>query len=180
MTATSSRILISSLPLLFLTMISGCSNTTLKDYISIDSQSSIKTDPPGARVVVDDKEVGTSPMVFEGENIFPPHWEGTSYMVKSKLELKKKGCKTVTRIIKDPIPKEINVKLDCQEQYLEPEVQPRSQPQYQPERKQVRPQPMPMSKNAEERLIQIKSLHKKGLISDSENAELRKNILKGL
>ena len=176
MTATSSRILISSLYLLFLTMISGCSNTTLKDYISIDSQSSIKTDPPGARVVVDDKEVGTSPMVFEGENIFPPHWEGTSYMVKSKLELKKKGCKTVTRIIKDPIPKEINVKLDCQEQYLEPEVQP------QPARKQVRPQPMPvpLSKNAEERLIQIKSLHEKGLISDSENAELRKNILKGL
>jgi len=174
MTTTFSRILISSMSVLFLTMISGCSNTTLKDYVSIDSQSSIKTDPPGARVVVDDKEVGTTPMLFEGENIFPPHWEGTSYMVKSKLELKKNGCKTVTRVIKDPIPKAITVKLDCQEKYLEREIQSQSQPA----RKEVRTQPI--SKSSEERLMQIQSLHKKGLISDSENAELRKNILKGL
>jgi len=83
-----------------LLLTSGCSNKTLSDYVTVANKSEIITNPPGATIVVDDKEVGTSPMIFEGENIFPPHWEGTSYMVKSRLEVKKNGCKTETRIIK--------------------------------------------------------------------------------
>jgi hypothetical protein len=162
-----------------LLLTSGCSNKTLSDYVTVDNQSQIITNPPGATVVVDDKQVGTTPMVFEGENIFPPHWEGTSYMVKSRLEVKKNGCKTETRIIKDPIPKSINIKLDCQEQYLveEPMMQHQATPAMQ---RHAAPAPVMMPKSVEDRLLQIQSLHKKGLITDAENAEFRKKALKDL
>lgn len=174
-----------ALSLVSLTLASGCSNKTLSDYVTLDNQSEIITNPPGARVVVDDKEVGTSPMIFEGENIFPPHWEGTSYMVKSKLEIKKPGCKTVTRTIKDPIPKKISITLDCQQQYIaaEPQIE---QPVMHKKHSKPMPVPVPaaappvLPKSIEDRLIQVQSLHKKGLISDAENAQLRKKILKGL
>jgi len=175
MTTPSARKYFYALSLASITMVAGCSTTTLKDYVSIDSRASIKSDPAGARVVVDDKEVGSTPMEFEAENIFQPHWEGTSYMVKSKLEIKKRGCKTFTRVVKDPIPKEISVKLDCQEQYLEPEPQVETLP----ERKTVAPQAAP-NKSIEDRLIQVERLYKKGLITDAEYADFRKKILKGI
>ncbi|WP_198262473.1 hypothetical protein [sulfur-oxidizing endosymbiont of Gigantopelta aegis] len=161
-----------------LLLTSGCSNKTLSDYVTVTNKSEIITNPPGATIVVDDKEVGTSPMIFEGENIFPPHWEGTSYMVKSRLEVKRNGCKTETRIIKDPIPKSINIKLDCQEQYRVEEpthAQPMMQRQSAP-----MPAPVMMPKSVEDRLLQIQNLYKKGLITDAENAELRKKALKDL
>ena len=157
--------------------LSGCSNATLSDYVNIDSQSAIITDPPGARVVVDDKEVGTTPMKFEGENIFEPHWEGTSYMVKSKLVIKKPGCKEYSRIVKDPIPKEIKVKLDCQPGYAErpePETH-RTYTQNTTEKKISAP--VKETAGIEERLTQAKKLFDKGLIDKAEYKQLKTKIL---
>ncbi len=185
---TTTRKIFYTLSLVSLALASGCSNKTLNDYVTLNSNSEIITDPPGARVVVDDKEVGTTPMKFEGENIFPPHWEGTSYMVKSKLVIKKPGCKTVTQIIKDPIPEKISITLDCQQGYMAAKPQAAQQAEQPVMHKQTHRKAMPapavaapvMSRSIEERLIQVQNLHKKGLISDAENAELRKKILKGL
>ncbi len=150
--------------------LSGCSNATLSDYVTLDTQSTIISNPPGARVVVDDKEVGTTPMKFEGENIFEPHWEGTSYMVKSKLVIKKTGCKDYTRIVKDPIPEEIRVTLDCQEGYVEkPE----------PETVKTRASAVPVNQSSaiENRLTQAKKLFDKGLIDKTEYKQLKNKIL---
>ncbi len=158
-------------------ILSGCSNATLSDYVNIDSQSAIITDPPGARVVVDDKEVGTTPMKFEGENIFEPHWEGTSYMVKSKLVIKKPGCKEYSRIVKDPIPKEIKVRLDCPPGYSEvPESETqRTYTQNTMENRMsasVKP-----TAGIEERLTQAKKLFDNGLIDKTEYKQLKTKIL---
>lgn len=153
--------------------LSGCSNATLSDYVNLDAQSAIITDPPGARVIVDDKEVGTTPMKFEGENIYEPHWEGTSYMVKSKLVIKKPGCKEYTRIVKDPIPREIKVKLDCPEGFVatpEPEtIKARS----------YTPASVPVSQpsSIEGRLTQAKKLFDNGLIDKTEYKQLKTKIL---
>ena len=165
MTTTPSRKFFYALSLLSVTIVSGCSTSTLKDYVSVDSRATIKTEPSGARVVVDDKEVGTTPMEFEAENIFPPHWEGTSYMVKSKLEIKKRGCKTYTRVVKDPIPKEISVKLDCQEHYMEPEPQPAMSSEPSPAPKHAEPmrsKQMTPGRSIEERLMQVELERMKG------------------
>lgn len=180
MTTTSSRKIFYALSLLSITLISGCSTSTIKDYVSIDSRATIKTDPSGARVVVDDKEVGTTPMEFEAENIFQPHWEGTSYMVKSKLEIKKPGCTTFTRIVKDPIPKEISVKLQCQEHYVEPKPQLDTHENKKADTQKAVPTKTVPSRSIEDRLLQVQRLHKKGLITDSEYNDFRTKILKGI
>ncbi len=157
--------------------LSGCSNATLSDYVNIDSQSAIITDPPGARVIVDDKEVGTTPMKFEGENIFEPHWEGTSYMVKSKLVIKKPGCKEYSRIVKDPIPKEIKVKLDCQPGYAEIPEPETHQTHTQHTTENRMPAPVKQPAGIEERLTQAKKLFDNGLIDKAEYKQLKTKIL---
>lgn len=143
--------------------ISGCASNRL---VTIDSK------PQGADVIADGKKIGVTPIEIMPDDVFPPRWIGSSYMVKGKLELVKQDCEPVSMEVNDAVlSKPVSKDLKCSEQSKTVPA--------------VAAEPVSAAKqaknaNIEQRLEQLQGLHNKGLISDEEYQAQRQRILSEL
>jgi hypothetical protein len=134
--------------------------------VTIDSR------PQGADVIADGKKIGVTPIEILPDDVFPPRWIGTSYMVKGKLELIKPDCEPLNMEVNDYVLSQPVIKdLKCtRASKIVPAVaaEPGSSS-------------AKTSKNdIEQRLEELQGLHDKGLISDQEYQTQRQRILSEL
>ncbi|MFW2440756.1 MAG: SHOCT domain-containing protein, partial [Arenicellales bacterium] len=161
----------------------GCGSG--KKGITIDSN------PQGANVIADGKNIGTTPMHITQDEVFPPHWYGSSYMVKGELKINKDGCEGYSMKVNDTVlMNDITARLKCSPEAMKATpavIEPAAE-------KAVKKSPVATAKPAsaaaqapvamdagiEERLTKLKSLRDKGVISADEYAAQRKRILNSL
>jgi hypothetical protein len=163
-------------------LLQGCAGRT---GITIDSN------PQGADILADGKNIGKTPMKVEQDDVFPPRWYGATYMVKGDLEIKKSGCDPVKMKVNDQVlSKDITADLECRpgtqpsaKQPAAPQVSAPAiadQPeQAEPGSSSSKPAPaLPAGADAiENRLQHLKGLRDRGVITADEYAEQRKRIL---
>ena len=153
---------------------------------------SIDSDPQGADIIADGKNIGKTPKQISQDDVFPPHWHGTSYMVKGNLEIQKEGCEGYSMEVNDLVlSKDIKANLKCRQIAMQPVNQPASV-SHQPVTTEAAPAapvqkaPSAAAKTStaadeiEKRLAKLKSLRDKGVISAEEYADQRKRILDSL
>lgn len=134
--------------------------------ITIDSA------PQGARVIADGRDIGKTPLKIEPDDVFPPRWIGSNYMVKGKLELKKLQCEPVSVKVNDLVlSKDISQQLTCSEKQVTQTNAP-ANPQ--------NGKSLPRKDNITQRLEKLNQLHKKGLVTDEEYKTQRLRILNEL
>lgn len=133
----------------------------------------VDSTPSGASVIADGRHIGTTPMQFDAEEIFPPRWYAGNYMVKGNLELQKEGCNKVIVSVNDAVlSNDINKTLDCQQDAVITE--------------KVKQAPTKNSdavvteQGVEQRLNKLKTIYDKGLITKEEYQEQRLRILNQL
>ncbi|MFV2005382.1 MAG: PEGA domain-containing protein [Gammaproteobacteria bacterium] len=185
------KILIVGLLLLSLLVLQGCGSG--RKGITIDSE------PQGAEILADGRNIGKTPLQIKQDDVFPPHWYGRSYMVKGQLEIKKEGCEDVRMEVNDLVlSKDIKKNLSCK-----PGVTPLAPVADVPVKKEavkqkattqtvvpaavpatVDSKPAPKSSKSnteiENRLAKLKDLRDRGVISAKEYSEQRKRILDSL
>lgn len=158
----------------------------------------IDSDPRGADILADGKNIGKTPMEIQQDDVFPPRWYGRTYMVKGQLEIQKEGCEDFNMDVNDfVLSSDINASLKCTPGMMQTEtpvtpaaagteVQPAA-----PAAKSVTPAATATSSPAkkssaagsdevENRLTRLKALHDRGVISDEEYATQRKRILESI
>ena len=87
-------------------ILQGCGSG--KKGITIDSE------PRGADILADGKNIGKTPMHIKQDDVFPPHWYGSSYMVKGELEINKDGCEGYSMKVNDAVlMNDIKASLKC-------------------------------------------------------------------
>lgn len=164
----------------------------------------ITSSPPGATILAEGNEIGTTPMRIRPGEFFPTRFtsgDGESEGIITlryvgTLALKKDGCRTYSTQVNDYIlSRDISVPLECSPGH-HPDTRAGSEPQPTvtgtqpvPAAATTRPsspsQPAvpvqdagPVSdKDASQRLRQIELLYEQGLLSDEEYVELRKRVL---
>lgn len=180
------NILIIGLILSSFLFLQGCSG---RKGITIDSE------PQGANILADGKNIGNTPLHIKQDDVFPPHWHGTSYMVKGKLEIQKEGCESFNMEVNDfVLSKDIKASLNCKPGAAQSMNKPASVSNM-PEGKDteavsdvpapaaVRAEPPASAKSStvddeiEKRLTRLKDLHDRGVITSKEYADQRKRIL---
>lgn len=185
------KILIVGLLLLSLLVLQGCGSG--RKGITIDSE------PQGADILADGKNIGKTPMDIKQDDVFPPHWYGRSYMVKGQLEIKKEGCETVRMDVNDLVlSKDIKKNLSCSPDMTQPAPVAKTPANQEPARQKatmekaapavaptmVDSKPAKKSSKTdneiEKRLAKLKDLRDRGVISAKEYSEQRKRILNSL
>lgn len=133
----------------------------------------IGSEPPGARVLADGRDIGETPITISQDEVFPPRMVNWStYMVKGNLILEKQGCEQVLMPVDDNVlSNDINVTLKC-----DPNAVVSVPMKTWTTEKTVAPE-MKNSNDNTQRLEELKRLYDKGVISDAEYQEHRKRIL---
>lgn len=139
-------------------VLQGCSGGRM---ITIDSE------PQGASILADGKNIGQTPMEIETDEVFPPRWVGTTYIVKGKLAIQKEGCEKFTMDVNDNnLSKDINASLTCTNAAMSSGTE-----------KAGSMKPVVIEESVEQRLQELKNLYDKGVITEKEYSEQRKRIL---
>jgi hypothetical protein len=186
----TSKCLAISLFAFSLLALQGCGSG--KKGITIDSN------PQGANVIADGKNIGVTPIHNIQDEVFPPHWYGSSYMVKGELEINKEGCEGYSMKVNDAVlMNDIKASLKCSHgmpQAIPAAAKPATEKTVKdtPAASTAEPvkpaasakavsteAPMPATVNAdiEQRLSKLKSLRDKGVITAEEYSVQRRRIL---
>ena len=145
------------------TLLMSCASNRI---VTIDSQ------PQGTSIIADGKEIGKTPLKIEPDEVFPPRWVGSSYMVKGKLELKKPECEPVAMDVNDYVlSNNINQQLKCSDKLVN-STHPPANPQYE---KAIQP-----DENIAQRLEKLNQLREKNLVTEEEYKTQRQRILNEL
>ncbi len=174
-----------------LLLLQGCGSG--RKGITIDS------DPQGADILADGKNIGKTPMLIKQDDVFPPHWYGRSYMVKGTLEIQKEGCEGVSMEVNDLVlSKDIRKSLTCKPGMTQKAPVAEKPAKQKPVTQMPTPQraapvaapttgkPQPATKASrvedeiEKRLSRLKGLRDRGVISSKEYTEQRKRILESI
>lgn len=185
------KIIIVGLLLSSLLLLQGCGSG--RKGITIDS------DPQGADILADGKNIGKTPMHIKQDDVFPPHWYGRSYMVKGTLEIQKEGCEGVSMEVNDLVlSKDIRKSLTCKPGMLQkapvadkpekkkPVTQKPAAQKAAPVAVPAKPESKPavragsVDDEIEKRLSRLKGLLDRGVISSKEYTEQRKRILESI
>ena len=150
----------------------------------------ISSQPEGADIIADGKNIGKTPMQIDQDEVFPPRWHGSAYMVKGQLEMQKDGCDPVTMNVNDMVlSKDINKELKCRPSALATPEKPAPAVPAKPATSAPAAESSPLASTAggpattdeiEERLARLKQLRDRGVISAQEYAAQRKRILDSL
>ena len=166
--------------LAYVLAISGCSS--LGDITPGKAQTiTIESDPPQATVLANGADLGTTPLTINPSDVFRSGFSSggeslLGYSFVGKLIVKKPGCKEFATEVDDNIlSRDINVKLECDPDYRPPSPAVTTVPVAPAMAAPAPVQAMPAT--AEERLLRIDALHKKGLISSEEREKLRQRVL---
>lgn len=160
--------------------VAGCSN------IPIDLRHiTIRSDPPGAEVLANNKKLGVTPLTIVPDHDFPPamDWQNLEYRAMGELTVRKPGCQPYSEPVNDAVlSKDIMVRLECTAQ--PPAVVPTAVPTRAPAPAAPAHAPTPRVHapllSAAQRLRRLERLRKDGLITDKEYREIRARILNGL
>jgi hypothetical protein len=180
------QILIIGLILSSFLFLQGCG--TGRNGITIDSE------PQGADILADGKNIGKTPMHIKQDDVFPPHWHGRNYMVKGKLEIQKEDCDGFNMEVNDfVLQKDIKASLKCKPGAVKSVSEPAPAPEPKKmEAKEAKPasaapapvpvkaepsKPAVMDEGIEQRLTKLKSLRDRGVITADEYSAQRKRIL---
>ena len=127
--------------------------------VTIDSQ------PQGASVIADGREIGKTPLEIVADEEFPPRWIGGNYMVKGNLQLKKPECESVSIKVNDSVlSNDISQKLTCSDKVDTQANTPAN----------------PVNDTITQRLEKLNELQKKGLVTDEEYKTQKLRILNEL
>ncbi|MEA1888883.1 MAG: PEGA domain-containing protein [Pseudomonadota bacterium] len=149
----------------------------------------IDSDPQGADILADGKNIGKTPMHIKQDDVFPPHWYGRSYMVKGKLEIQKEGCEGVSMEVNDlALSEDIRKTLKC-----EPGMTQKTPVADKPAKQNTVPAATPSTMDAkpavkadsvdnelEKRLSILQDLRDRDIITSKEYAEQRKRVLESI
>lgn len=145
-----------------LLLMQGCAANRV---ITIDS------DPQGATVLADGKQIGETPVQINPDDVFPARWYSGTYMVKGKLTMDKQGCEQFNMDVGDHVlSKDIKASLECSAAALQAPAAEGSAA------KATGAAPP----STEQRLKELQDLHDKGLISEQEYKIQRQRILDGI
>ena len=159
----------------------------------------IESDPQHATVYAEGTEIGLTPLVIRPDEVFQARFTmGDSdtggivaFRYVGMLAIKKDGCKSYATQVDDNIlAQDIHVKLECDPTYSADKALP-PPPEQAPVNRDLQSDRLtsdraPASKDvqmtepagdAEERLLRIESLYKKGLLSEEEYQTLRQRVL---
>lgn len=159
----------------------------------------IDSDPQHATVYAEGTEIGMTPLVIRPDEVFQARFTmGDSdtggivaFRYVGMLSIKKDGCKSYTTQVDDNIlARDIHVKLECDPAHPADKALPTPPAQAPVSRDLQSDRPAadraPASPDletnrtagdAEERLMRIESLYKKGLLSEEEYQTLRQRVL---
>jgi len=155
----------------------------------------IESEPTGADVFVMGEKVGATPVAIIPRSLFPLSYPKENESLYGKVILRKTGCSDLTEIVTTDEMRVglLRVQLDCGTGTSPPSGQSRAAPgpsaaasapsAAAPGPSQAAPEPSPASPNAgtvEQRLMRIKDLLSKGLITEEEARKARERILKDL
>lgn len=158
---------ITGLLVCFSLVLAGCNSLPTLSTIG-SKEITINSTPEGADINADGKLIGKTPMKIIPDDVFPPRWKGSSYLVSGTLGINKPGCKAFEMPVSDPVlSKDIKVDLECD-------------PNYQPPTPVETEQSITVKASAEERLDYIDNLLKKGKITQQEYQAIRQRILNSL
>lgn len=170
-----------AVPLLF----AGCAE------VPIDLRHiTIRSDPPGAEVLANDKAIGVTPLAIVPDHDFPPamDWNTLQYRAMGTLTVRKAGCRPFSEQVNDGVlSKDIMVRLDCaaSSAATKPPAAPKSRAADRSPaaarpaagRHGIVPAP---TLSVAQRLRRLERLRKDGLITAKEYHEIRARILNGL
>jgi len=139
----------------------GCAWTKSNpDMISVES------DPPGATVYAMEKSLGVTPLEVRQRDVFPPTYRPDQEPLYGLIVIRHAGCRDYTRHADvDAYRSGIKAKLECGE--------------HKPADTLRAPQ-KDETPSIEKRLLLLKELQDKGLITEDEAKASRKRILEGL
>jgi len=127
----------------------------------------IESDPPGAEVFAMGERIGTTPLTIGPKDVFPNTYPKEKEFLYGKVTLKKAGCSDVTKTVSTKI---VNVglraHLECGD--MNPALPQRSR------------EASDTGETVEQRLVKIKDLLDKGLITEEEAKKARERILNDL
>ncbi len=163
------------LTLLGMALLAGCASLP-----GPPSKITLDSDPQGAQVAVDGREIGTTPLPVVLDQVFPMHWTGrvdsdvgpgfAFYRRLETVTFKKDGCDPYTSTLTgDALTHDVKVTLKCNPNY-KPAATPAA----------ATPAAAPQKGTIEQRLEELKSLKEKGLITDNEYRKQRQRILNQL
>jgi hypothetical protein len=150
------------IPVTIALLTSACSGSSLfpqnKDYLRVS------TTPPGAMVVVMQKEQGITPTEINTRSFFPVTFPADQLDNYGRITLKHDGCEEKTLMINAVMISEgLDVKLNC-EQGIQPSVANTET----------------STTDVKKRLQQLQTLRDENFISDSEFEKIRQRILQEL
>lgn len=166
-----------SVPVLFtLLLAGGCSpmgggSNDASNYYLPESAGNnpikIESEPSGAEVFAMGEKIGITPLAISPKNVFPTTYPKEKEPLYGKVTLKKSGCSDLTKTVSTKIANVgLRAQLECGG--LNPAPPQRSR------------DTSVTSETAEQRLVKIKNLLDKGLITEEEAKKARERILNDL
>ncbi len=128
----------------------------------------VLSEPPGATVLADGRELGTTPLVIRPGEVFPARFVGREYRYAGTLALRRPGCRPWSVQVDDAVlARDVVARLECGPGAAVPAS--------------VREKPTVSAGDpVAERLRRARRLHEEGLITDEEYRALRRRILESL
>ena len=126
----------------------------------------VLSEPPGATVLADGRELGTTPLVIRPDEVFPARFVGREYRYAGTLALRRPGCRPWSVQVDDAVlARDVVARLECSPGAAAP----------------ARGKPTVSGEDpVAERLRRARRLHEEGLITDEEYRALRRRILESL
>jgi hypothetical protein len=137
---------------------SACSSQTI--FSADPSRFDITSTPSGATVYVMGSPLGVTPLEITREQVFPGSYPSQLQAEYGIVTLEYQGCETYRKSVSNHILENgLNAKLKCQTTEAPASI------------------PMAPSLTTKQRLLELKSLHDEGLITEQEYNERRKAII---
>jgi len=127
----------------------------------------IESVPPGAEVFAMGEKIGLTPLAISPKEVFPTTYPKDKEPLYGKVTLRKSGCSDLTRTVSTKV---MNVGLRVQLECGSPNSAP-------PEKSR---DARGNGETAEQRLIRIKDLLDKGLITEEEAKKARERVVNDL
>jgi hypothetical protein len=146
------------------------SKDAVDNYLPQNAGSSaiqIDSDPPGAEIFVMGERIGTTPAMISPKKIFPTTYPKDQESLYGRVLLTKDGCADLIKAVSTKVMNTgLHARLECADQHPTPTSKPT--------------EAVDVGGNVEQRLMKIRDLLDKGLITDEEAKRARDRIINNL
>jgi len=143
-------------------LLPGCAGSSANHQ----KPANVTSNPSGAEVYADGKQLGVTPLHYKLYKAFPASWKNAMYQAHGVLTVKLDGCKDFIQEVNDYVlSNPIHAELECNEPGKS--VSSKSMPA---------PAVKPVG-GTEQRLNELEGLYSKGVITEDEYNATRERIL---